>query len=540
MITSNVPVTPTIKSLQSECISKKEQVVLMTDIGTRNKKEPKAPDWLIENIAEASKNARKIYLLYIGLLAYCALTIVSTTDRQLVLNDVARLPIINVEVPLNGFFILSPLLMLFVFIYFQLYLNKLKRLCDELNADYSTGKPSRIYPWMLNFADELKSNFIGKVQRFIVNFSLWFAMPIVLLLNSLWYIKKHAPVLSYVVGMLPLIGTIIVILFWNYYEFGRGKCKAKKQLQLIRSSTPKSMLVIAVAVIEMVLLFIFIPFSFDGDVSDFIRPLLCVDLSYQKLVTEENVSYNTLHWVNLQGVHLEGADLTGAILKRADLKKAQLKKAWLLDAQLQGAELTRAQLDNAVLARAQLQGADLRQAQLDSAHLNDARLDSADLSWAKLQGAWLQGVNLQGGSLVGSQSQGINLSDAKLQGANLRNAKLDRACLDETQLQRTNFGYAQLKNASLFGAKLNSANLSFAQLQGAELAGAQFDNALLWLTNLKGAKHLTIEQLSKVKTLYQAELDSALAEQVKNLYPHLLQEPDGRVLHKIWHDMHFK
>ena len=27
---------------------------------------PKAPDWLLDNITEASKNARKIYLLYIG------------------------------------------------------------------------------------------------------------------------------------------------------------------------------------------------------------------------------------------------------------------------------------------------------------------------------------------------------------------------------------------------------------------------------------------------------------------------------------------
>ena len=76
------------------------------DISNRKK----APDWLIENIAEASKNARQIFILLIGLYAYCALTVVSTTDEQIILNDMARLPILNIDVPLNGFFIFTNIL----------------------------------------------------------------------------------------------------------------------------------------------------------------------------------------------------------------------------------------------------------------------------------------------------------------------------------------------------------------------------------------------------------------------------------------------
>ncbi len=57
----------------------------MSESKGQKAKEPKpeAPGWLLDNIAEASKNARKIYLLYIGFLAYCALTVVSTTGRQI-------------------------------------------------------------------------------------------------------------------------------------------------------------------------------------------------------------------------------------------------------------------------------------------------------------------------------------------------------------------------------------------------------------------------------------------------------------------------
>ncbi|GEM_PF-5184809 len=71
---------------------------------------PAAPDWLLDNIAEAfKKRPQEFTWLYIGFLAYCALTVVSTTDRQIVLNEPAKLPIINVEVALNGIFLPSDL-----------------------------------------------------------------------------------------------------------------------------------------------------------------------------------------------------------------------------------------------------------------------------------------------------------------------------------------------------------------------------------------------------------------------------------------------
>ncbi len=47
----------------------------------------------------------------------------------------------------------------------------------------------------------------------------------------------------------------------------------------------------------------------------------------------------------------------------------------------------------------------------------------------------------------------------------------------------------------------------------------------LFRANLEGVSDLTIEQLSKVKTLYKAKLDPELMKQVKEKYHHLLEEP---------------
>ena len=77
-----------------------------------------------------------------------------------------------------------------------------------------------------------------------------------------------------------------------------------------------------------------------------------------------------------------------------------------------------------------------------------------------------------------------------------------------------------LREPTFGGANLERANLNDANLERANLERANLISA-----NLEGAINLTIEQLSKVKTLYKAKLDSALMEQVKEKYPHLLERP---------------
>ena len=44
--------------------------------------------------------------------------------------------------------------------------------------------------------------------------------------------------------------------------------------------------------------------------------------------------------------------------------------------------------------------------------------------------------------------------------------------------------------------------------------------------NLKGTHHLLVDQLSKVKTLYNAKLDEELLIQLQEKYPALFEEPD--------------
>jgi len=152
--------------------------------------------------------------------------------------------------------------------------------------------------------------------------------------------------------------------------------------------------------------------------------------------------------------------------------------------------LRKAHLKEADLSGAHLEGANLKEAHLERANLKEAHLEEADLSGVHLEGA--------------------NLKEAHLEGANLKEAHLEEADLRE----------AHLEKAILIGAHLEEADLSGAHLEEVDLSEAY----------LERAKNLTIDQLSKVKTLYEAKLDDKLLIPLKEKHPELFEKSEQDVL----------
>jgi uncharacterized protein YjbI with pentapeptide repeats len=128
---------------------------------------------------------------------------------------------------------------------------------------------------------------------------------------------------------------------------------------------------------------------------------------------------------------------------------------------------------------------DFEEATLDGADFEGANLEGADFKKATLEEADLEGTDFVGANLEGTDLIGANLAGADLQEANLKRANLRSANLKETNLK-----------------------------------GADFEGA-----NLKKALNLSIEQLSEVKTLYNAKLDDVLLIQLKEKYPTLFEKP---------------
>src|SRR5439155_4596600 len=172
-----------------------------------------APIWFYKNFAALSQSARNIHTIYVGFLVYCALTIRSTTDRQIVLNEGARLPLINVDVPFSLFLVAAPLAAVFIYLYFQLHIQVMKRQLRE----YHVPIRDRIYPWMLNLAENSEKGALGLVQRLIVSISLWWLMPTVLLLFAALAIRTRNAIIS--CFELVIYGLGVLVVFWLYSRY---------------------------------------------------------------------------------------------------------------------------------------------------------------------------------------------------------------------------------------------------------------------------------------------------------------------------------
>ena len=155
-----------------------------------------------------------------------------------------------------------------------------------------------------------------------------------------------------------------------------------------------------------------------------------------------------------------------------------------------------------------LQGADVSFRNMQHVNGIGVNLLSANLSRANLILANLSMANLSRTGLQYAELMAASLSQADLSEANLAGADLSEATLSRTCLSNANLVMANLSEAYLLGANLSEANLSEANLSEANLLGV----------------HITAEQLLQVKTLYEAQLNDHIREEILRRKPELWQD----------------
>jgi uncharacterized protein YjbI with pentapeptide repeats len=494
-------------------------------------------DWVYNNIDEAVRNCRKVYLIFIALLTYSLLTISTTPDHHLFFGQNLKLPILDVTIPLKFFLLFIPPLSIGFYVYMQLYLLKIQKLieyaikecrkknknyCEKqhnLNCDIHTNcqrHQNRLYPWMYIFS-KWSGGFLGWLQKVFGKFSIWWFLPITLLIMSLLIIKKHDLKLFYFQLIFALSGMGVVLGFWIYniarelrpsklhaYVFKqiisllklcyrvvfrrnrKDNCKKLGKVLYDLSHFTEGFAIFVTIVTISGFLYMLSGMAEEGEIfgekdiwkdkvdrkTKIIRYLVFADLSRDRLASEPayNQGFGALNPINLENSRLQGANLSSAVLKAANLRKTELKNANLNKVDLENANIDEANLNNAMLENANLANASLDRAKLNNTILYGADLKDASLDNTKLNSANLIGATLEGAILISANLENAELIDADLKEANLYGANLKDAKLDGANLQKAN-----LTNANLVGADIKGANLSNAKLKGANLFNAQME-----------------------------------------------------------------
>ncbi|MFH1374081.1 MAG: pentapeptide repeat-containing protein [bacterium] len=430
-----------------------------------------APDWLFDNIAEASKLARRIYFAYISLALYTGIMIVSVSDRQLLLNENIMMPNQGIGVPLTGFYILASLVVPFLYIYYQLYVGRIGGLVAQLEAEYQPVPKRRLYPWMINIAADPEPGFIGQLQRGVVDITGFGLVVAVIIAAAGSIIRTEMSGLQAYMFVL-YIGALAGLLMFILRERRRSGAAGL----FIFSGLPRSLMtavtvagIVAACVVASWLLS-FGPF----------RPHY--DFSFQSLVSKPTLETKGVYWLYLREARLRRAQLLHTDLRHTDLTDANLWEAEGDSANFTACNFFRAHLDEGVF----------RGVMLDSAILDSATLNSGDFSYARARFV----------RMVGAQALGTNFTSADFTSSDFSGSDLT---------------VAVFQNATLDNCEMSHCNLSRANLRAARMSNVRLDSAILDSADLTGVIDLTAEALAEALSYKGAILDSSLSQELTKL-----------------------
>jgi uncharacterized protein YjbI with pentapeptide repeats len=509
---------------------------------TTSASDPADPKALLDAVNSASEKVAALHIAFLALCTYVLVIVFSTTDLDLLLGKGIKLPVVDVEVPIVGFYATVPYLLVLVHFHLllvlQLHSRKLHALdetilgrvgvvdrTDKFYADkyhrletsnHDIGLYDRLNLFPFNYY------LVGRPSRVVAFFVASLVIITILLLPVVSLLTLQARFLGYQsvsvtwaqrlavwldTGLVAILWPIIIDRHDNWRAFGNRVWQSIKERPW-RWAWGFAGLAVAVS--------IFIR-DWDWEISTW----LAITLAIWLLLTMSRPAWRrVLRWLSrgryfgdsqmkpavfglggLLAVILFGLPLPLLLLvdgesidqpgwpttkmlrpmRQLDLAEKILLAKPALPAtiiDLRGPDPTRRDA-----ALRSIERIDLRNRSLRNAYLSKALLPLADLRVAHLQGVNLARAELQFADLAHAHLQGADLSGAQLRGANLLGAQLHGANLTGAKLQGAVLMFAQLQGANLVGAQLQGADLMNAQLHGANLSVAKLQG-----TDLRGAQ----------------------------------------------------
>lgn len=430
----------------------------------------------LDEVEKISIHARNIFLAVIAGCVYSWLTIATTTDAALLSNFASTpLPIIQTRVPIAGFYLAGPAILLIIYFYLQIYLQRMWEGLAGLPAIFPDGRTVDrwAYPWLLTGFVRAHSPLLrfGRPAFFWFQFALsvfaaWCLVPLTLAIFWWRYLPRHEWWGTTLLAILLVAGTGAgIVFYWRARNTLRGtKVKSHSAWE-------------GLAVILGFLLAVAITVVISKDAIDNPR--------YSNAdLFEADVSERPVDW---KGEKDDPGLVKGARLKDMDLRYADGFGAFMV-------------------------GADLRGANLRKARFGAAKLTKANMAFANLEGVFLVEANLEEANLLDANLQGADVRDAYLKNVTLREAILQKALLGGADLERADLSDATLEGADLVGANLKRTNLDNTKLRGAILAGRTLRRSTIWLrADLRGARNITCSKLTTAKKWEMAYRDPALA-----------------------------
>ena len=463
-------------------------------------------------VNDSSAKAGVLWTSFLTVGAYLLIATGSVTHRNLFLNSAIKLPVLGVELPVTGYFVVAPIIYLIFHFYLLLQLEGLGEKVADYNLVLSetVTEPAdrRMARWrlddfpLLQFlagVRERRTGLAGRLQMLISWITIVLFPIVVLLQMQIVFLPYHSAWITWLHRACLIVDLGLIWFFWRAFR-GNSDISRRRRVAAATAEAIGACLI---------LLFSLALATFPGEVTYRNWASHAIDTLVSRVARNPNVSASKLLFEgDVDGVtgepnslfanriilpderfydeakkaevsvSLRGRDLRGAILPRADLSHADFTGATLVEASFLGAKLQRARFGCA--AKLQLNLSEQLRARMkadtcDDEHATDLR--GADFSEALLHGTLFNHAKMGGARFFRSMMQDVVLDDADLTGASFTYARLEGASLANAKLISASLFGAQMQGANLDGADLSLASVLQTQLQGANLQNATVENA---------------------------------------------------------------
>lgn len=539
----------------------------MPDLFTESQKAQK------ELLDKSSSINRNLGLIFISFLVYVLVTVGSVTDLMLLLPDEkVKMPIIDVELPINSFFLVTPILIL------GLHLNLLINLYEhrkkllkwlDTNKESENRTTTDLFPFIFDFSEVKENkNFTYYATRILVRISSLYLPMLLLAYIQLRYSDMHdifttdihffffcidaalvfifLPLLSspqlsqttsknlyqyYYYGFfnLPFLQPILSLLSEFFKHSKRNFFKRLYQLtSLITPERSVSFLFQWILFWGIVLMSIYY-FKITRNISlkDKYETVSIYGLTFQDAwIQFLSVRFQRYPRIIVNDISIIKEAPSNEVLafylnKYPNLDDAKLyaQLHFTKGVNLSARNLSFSNFSNSSLINANLKDAKLQQSSFYHSQLQGIKLISTDLSKANLIGA-----NLNGAIITNAKFDKANLIDVSMSDANLKFATFTGVQLDKSVLEKSNFinckidganlAYSQFENTNFHNTKLNGSNLFKAKLSKSTLTNTTLQGCYLEGVDISG----TIMKDCKTDAVYYKTLigDSSVSQFIKS------------------------
>jgi uncharacterized protein YjbI with pentapeptide repeats len=525
---------------------------------------------LEKSVNDSAARVSTIWVSFLVFGLYLVISAGGTTHRQLFLEEPIKLSILNMDLPLVGFFVLAPALFVIFHVYVLVQVLLLARTAaayDEAvehtvlvasdRARVRQRLANTLFAQIFAGGPRERKGLLGVVLLFMAWVTLAIAPLLVLFTFEVRFLPYHSHGVIWIHRGLIAIDLLAVLLLWS------AALDARQDVAWRNIIKHRSALLTAIGLMFVSCVAINFPgephaywmrfgnevawecnrLPWFGPSTDRLNLFREVFVDNEKLAKieahakgrglnraylgertllfrERDLSCGEFEWTDLRRANFRSAYMRGAKFRMAELQGALLEYADLMktdfeEAKLEETSFLAAKLDNANLRGAQLQRAYLGHSELRGANLAGAQLQGAELVMAELAGASLRSAHLAGANLITADLRGASLNEANLQGANLGTLDLTKkGVISEYEYaaifeQSSGRGFIPATRFPFpaVGGKIHSELELQTLLQGADLTGAQLQGAVLTRARLAGA-NLSNAQL-QAAYIHGAELQGA-------------------------------